>query len=306
LTKSRNVIIYFVSAEILTGIFYIAALYKKMARSINIENNPEFLNQWIRKSLELFQNTNYLDQILEVYPFQIAVPERLDASVRRNIIAAHSSRRTEDLINLLRGLTKFPYDEPIWFLIKNIENCALANPRQIHRIAETLYAMSAEETVLRLEAAPKLNTQMGPMFTGWLRRRFNLLHQEAFEASTQGICILDVSEEIGRIYINTILHQNLDKRPDLIAKVNNQIIIGEAKWIGQSGGNQEKQVKEVVNFCKDQRGAIRRIGIVDGYPWSTYNTNHRMINDKVVVNIQESEYDILSSLLLEEYLQQFL
>lgn len=277
-----------------------------MARTIDIESNPEYLNNWVNKSLHLFNSENYLDQILEVYPFQIAVPERLDSLVRRNIIAAHSARKTEELIELLRGLTKFPYEEPVWYLIKNIENCATANPRQIHRIAETLYAMSAEETVLRLEAAPKLNTQMGPMFTGWLRRRFNLLDLTEFEKSTKGICILDVSEEAGRVYINNILHQNLEKRPDLIAKVNNQIIIGEAKWIGQSGGNQEKQVKEVVNFCKDQRGTIRRIGIVDGYPWSIYNVNHRMINDKVVVNIQESEYDILSSLLIEEYLQQFL
>ncbi len=277
-----------------------------MARILHIENDRDQFNEWVEKSLNLFENSNYLDQILEVYPFQIAVPERLDQTIRRQIISAHNARKTEELINLLRNLKKFPYDEPVWFLIKNIKGCANENPRQIHRIAETLYAMSAEETVLRLEAAPKLNTQMGPMFTGWLRRRFNLLELDDFQDSSHGICILDVSEEVGKIYINNILHQDLDKRPDLIAKVNNQIIIGEAKWIGQSGGNQEKQVKEVVNFCKAQRGSIRRIGIVDGYPWSMYNINNRIINDKVVVNIQESEYDIMSSLLIEDYLQQFL
>jgi len=166
--------------------------------------------------------------------------------------------------------------------------------------------MTAEETVVRLEAAPKLNTQMGPMFSGWLRRRFNLLGLTDFQRSNRGICMLDASEEIGKAFINDTLHQNLPKRPDLIAKVNRQIIIGEAKWIGQPGGNQEKQVQEVLNFCRHQRGNVIRIGVVDGFPWSIFNTNHRLVNSKEAVYIQESEYDIVSALVLEDYLQKFL
>ena len=277
-----------------------------MDRTIDITNNPENLNPWVLRSIELFRDSNYLDQILEVYPFQIAAPERLEAGVRRRIISAHQARRTEELIEILKGLTKFPYEDPIWFLLKNIEGCLSNNPRQIQRIAESLYAMTAEETVVRLEAAPKLNTQMGPMFTGWLRRRFDLMEIDSFQRSTRGICILDASEEIGKAFINDTLNQNLPKRPDLIAKVNRQLIIGEAKWIGQPGGNQEKQVQEVLKFCSHQRGNVIRIGVVDGFPWSLYNISHRLVNSKEAVNIQESEYDIVSTLLLENYLQRFL
>lgn len=278
-----------------------------MERTIDIENNPENLNEWVLKSINLFKDTNYLDQILEVYPFQIASPERLEPSVRRTIINAHQSRRTSELIQILKGLTKFPYEDPIWYLLKNIEGCDENNPVQIQRIANSLYSMTAEETVVRLEAAPKLNTQMGPMFNAWLRQKFTLLTLNRFQASTSGICFLDASEEVGKQYINDILHQNLDKRPDLIAKVSNQLIIGEAKWIGQPGGNQEKQVQEVLKFCRNQRGNVIRIGVVDGFPWSLYNNNnHRLVNNKEAVNIQESEYDIVSALLLEEYLQGFL
>ena len=107
-----------------------------MERTIDIETNPENLNEWVRQSIDLFRNSNYLDQILEVYPFQIAAPERLDAGIRRRIIAAHQARRTEELIELLKGLTKFPYEDPIWYLLKNIEGCIDNNPRQIQRIAE--------------------------------------------------------------------------------------------------------------------------------------------------------------------------
>ena len=76
-----------------------------MERTIDIENNPEQLNEWVLKSINLFKDTNYLDQILEVYPFQIASPERLEASVRRRIINAHQSRRTNELIEILKTLT---------------------------------------------------------------------------------------------------------------------------------------------------------------------------------------------------------
>lgn len=277
-----------------------------MDRTIDIETNPENLNEWVRQSIDLFRNSNYLDQILEVYPFQIAAPERLDAGIRRRIIAAHQGRRTEELIEILKGLTKFPYEDPIWYLLKNIEGCIANNPRQIQRIAESLYSMTAEETVVRLEAAPKLNTQMGPMFNGWLRRNFNLLELDVFQKSTRGVCILDSSEEVGKEFINDTLQQNLAKRPDLIAKVNRQLIIGEAKWIGQPGGNQEKQVQEVLNFCRHQRGNVIRIGVVDGFPWSVFNVNHRLVNNKEAVNIQESKYDMVSALLLQAYLQRFL
>ncbi|MFP4025380.1 MAG: hypothetical protein ACLFVR_12725 [Thiohalospira sp.] len=274
-----------------------------MERIIDIENNKEQLNLWVLKSLELFQNTSYLDDILEVYPLQTANPVRLDNNLRRRIILAHQDRRTNDLIEILRHEIKFPYDEPLWFLIKNVPGCFENNPRQIERIAKSLYSMTAEETVIRLESAPKLNTQMGPMFTNWLRRSFQLLEIDEFIDSSDGIFILDSSEEIGKNFINNELKQNLEKRPDIVAKVNKTYVIGEAKWIGCSGGNQNKQVVEVINFCRNQRGDVRRIGVIDGYPWAVYKADGNLINDKICVQVQESEYNLISALLLNDYLE---
>lgn len=102
------------------------------------------------------------------------------------------------------------------------------------------------------------------------------------------------------------MHQNLAKRPDLVAKVNSTYVIGEAKWIGSPGGNQNKQVVEVINLCRNQRGNVIRVGIIDGFPWAVYKTNGQIINDKSCVMVQECEYDIVSALLLKEYLKTFL
>ncbi len=276
-----------------------------MERTLDIIN-PDELNEWVRRSLELFQNTPYLDNILEVYQFEVARPVRLDPAIRRRIIMAHQGRRTTELIEILKNITKFPYEDPIWYLLKNINGCLENNPAQIQRIADTLYSMTAEETVVRLESAPKLNTQIGPMFNAWIKRTFNLLNIDKFQESTEGLFVLDASEEEAKNFINDTLGQALTKRPDLVAKVNRQYIIGEAKWIGQPGGNQEKQVQEVLQFCQNQRNNIIRVGIIDGFPWSIYNIKGRLINNKEAVLVQESEYDIISAFLLEEYLNQFL
>jgi len=277
-----------------------------MERTIDIENNRDELNEWVLKSIELFENTPYLDNILDVYPLQTAIPERLDAQLRRRIISAHQARRTNELIDILKNEVKFPYDEPLWYLIKNIDGCLQNNPQQIQRIADSLYAMTPEETVIRLESAPKLNTQMGPMFTNWLRNNFDLLELDDFRNSSEGIVVLQSSEEIGKTFVNSELRQNLEKRPDLVAKVNDTYIVGEAKWIGSPGGNQNKQVVEVINLCRNQRGNVIRVGIIDGFPWAIKKSNGEIINDKTCVQVQESEYDILSALLLREYLESFL
>ncbi len=276
-----------------------------MERSIDIEKERNELNEWVLKSIELFENTPYLDNLLNVYPLKSAIPIHLEAKLSRRIISAHQGRRTKELISILQGEVKFPYDEPLAYLIKEVQNCLDSSPNQINRIANTLYAMTADELVIHLESAPKLNTQMGPMFTNWLRNNYELLNIVDFQKSTKGIFILSASEEEGKKFVNDVLKQNLGKRPDLVAKVNETYIVGEAKWIGRSGGNQNNQVRDVLDFCKDQRGNVIRVGIIDGFPWATRKINNTIINDKVNVLVQEFPYDIISSLLLNEYLNSF-
>jgi hypothetical protein len=273
-----------------------------MNRTIDIENERDQLNEWVLRSIELFENTPYLDNILEVYPLESSRPNRIGERLRRRIINAHQDRRTDELIQILQGQIKFPYDEPLWFLMKNIGNCLQNNPQQKLRIAESLYSLTADEVVFKLEEAPKLNTQMGPMFTAWLRRNFNLLNLNEFEQSYEGVFILNSSEQEGKDFVNDVLNQNVSKRPDLVAKVNNRYVIGEAKWIGSPGGNQNKQIVEVINLCRDQRGNVIRIGIIDGYPWATQNSDGGTLYEKTAVMTQECEYNLISALLLEDYL----
>ena len=163
--------------------------------------------------------------------------------------------------------------------------------------------MTPEEALIRLESPPKLNTQTGPMFRAWSLRAFRSLPLGEFQRSCKGVYLLNASEEDSFTFVRETLRQALSKRPDLVAKVKGLYILGEAKWVGEPGGNQGKQVDEVLRFCSLQRGAVRRVGIVDGFPWAVFDKKSGIINNKEAVKIQESEYDVLSALLLRDYFQ---
>jgi len=105
-----------------------------MDRTIDIENEREEINEWVLKSIELFENTPYLDNLLEVYPLETAVPTHLEQGLKRKIISAHQGRRTTELIGILQGDVKFPYDEPLAYLIKEVQNCKRWNCRKLGRI----------------------------------------------------------------------------------------------------------------------------------------------------------------------------
>ena len=67
-----------------------------MDRTIDISLEREELNEWILKSIELFERTPYLDNLLEIYPLETAIPNHLEMRLKRKIISAHQSRRTNE------------------------------------------------------------------------------------------------------------------------------------------------------------------------------------------------------------------
>lgn len=277
-----------------------------MDRQIDIENDFDLLNQWVQRSINYFNNQSYIDDISEVYNYGVAEPQRIESGLRRRILSAHNDRNDEELITLLRELNKFPYDEPFWYLLQEIDGFIENNPNQVNRIALSLYNMSGEELLAKIESSPKLNQQTGPMFNNWLVNKFNALNIDDFIQSEQGIHVLGGSEIEAKNFLEDQLNQNVDKRPDVVAKVNSTYIIGEAKWVGRSGGNQDKSVDEVLNFCSNVRGNVLRIGIIDGFVWMTCTSSGRLTNLKSCVKVQETHFNLISALILEDYFNSLL
>jgi len=68
-------------------------------------------------------------------------------------------------------------------------------------------------------------------------------------------------------YANTILHCDLDKGPDLLAKAGANYIVGEAKFVTDFGGGQKAQFRDAMRLLESKKGNAIRIAILDGVVW---------------------------------------
>ncbi len=91
-----------------------------------------------------------------------------------------------------------------------------------------------------------------------------------------------------------------DKRPDLIARVRRRYIIGEAKFLTDFGGHQNAQFEDAKTLLRDTFAQATKIAILDGV---LYIPGKNKMYD--YLNTHKEEYNIMSSLLLREFLFQF-
>jgi len=82
------------------------------------------------------------------------------------------------------------------------------------------------------------------------------------------------------------------KEPDIVLKVNQDFFIIEAKHINESGGAQDKQIVEVIDFIKNSEGSnkIHYLSFMDGLYFNKFSqeniTNNKINNQRR--NIEEA------------------
>ena len=42
----------------------------------------------------------------------------------------------------------------------------------------------------------------------------------------------------------------------------------------------------MINLCKNQRGSVIRVGVIDGFPWAVRKSDGTITNDKTCVQVQ--------------------
>lgn len=259
--------------------------------------NSMDLNEWIKKSMKLAQSEGYLDGLTEIYPL-ISAPEReipreIEEEIKKSI-------KKKDKINLMKTLfklKKFPIENPYIGCLREDEKLIDKNPKVVDMIAEYLFSMGAEGIIKASKQPKKISRQYGPAFQRWLRSLgYKVLKPFEFETS-RGIIFLGGSDKICGNYANKKLKCGpIEKGLDLLAKVNDKFIIGNAKFITVSGGAQDNQFSEAMRFVTEDRGNAIRIAILDGVVW---------FNGRYLRKIREANRNILSALLLKEFLESF-
>lgn len=252
------------------------------------------MNEWIRRSIEIAEQRDYLDQLSRIYRVQLNPPRPADPNLIRQIETYHQRREFRELIELLIHHGRFPYREPFLGFLKADRSAMDRNSQTIRRISGVLQQMNPNEIVEGIEEAPEPNTQFGDHFRQWVRALpFPRVEEAQFMAAAP-VCVLEGGDATLLEFANRQLNCGLQKGPDLLAKTARGIVIAEAKFITDTGGNQGKSLREILDFVRARRGDAMRVGVVDGVVWVKRRGKFAVLRD--------SEEIAMTALLLEGFL----
>jgi hypothetical protein len=220
----------------------------------------------------------------------------LPSEIKTLLKDAHKKRDAVRLVRALLELDKFPIKDPYVAFLRRGDIFLTYNPSVVGRLAETLFSMSFDELISGCEEPKEFNRQIGALFRKWLPKLgYPFLSGEEFD-KYEGITFLSGSNGEKTHYANKKLGCNLSKGLDLLAKVGSIYVIGEAKFLTDSGGHQNAQFQDALMLLKGNKGQAIRIAVLDGVVWiKSNNKMHRQIC--------EVEQTALSALLLEDFLE---
>ena len=257
------------------------------------------MDVWVKRSIEITNSHGYLDKLSEIYTPTVEEKRVIPTIAKHRIKQAYEQKDKIKLIEELLKLEKFPIKDPyIAFLRRGGRRFLELNPKTVERIGNKLLSMSFEELVERCEEPKEFNRQLGPMFKNWLPKLdYPFLDHYQFITFKEGIAFLKGSDNELRIFANDVLKCELEKNPDFIAKVNDKFIVGEAKFLTDFGGHQDRQFEDALRFIKSKKGNAIRIAVLDGVLW--LETKNKM--SRIVRELKDEI--ALSALLLKDFLE---
>jgi len=259
------------------------------------------MNYWTRLSIDYANQKTYLDDLFQVYP---TVPEgirEIDHDLWGAVEAAYKKNNHAELIRSLLKLKLFPIKDSYVAYLKRDLGAIDRNPGTVDRLCGRLYEMGISEIFERCSEPKETNRQIGPLFRRWLKRGtlgVDLMPFSEFKSSSKN-AILEGSDSELMEFANKFLNYRRNKGLDFIARFNNKYVIGEAKFLTDFGGHQNAQFEDALSTLREPNVKAEKIAILDGVLYiQSNNKMHTFLNEN------EEQYNILSSLVLREFLYQ--
>lgn len=254
------------------------------------------MNEWIRKSVEVANASKYLDRLHEVYPVIQEAEREIPQEIKSELKRIYNTKDDVALIKKLLELPKFPIKDPYVAFLRKKEIFLEYNPKTVHRIAETIRSKGFEAMMEGIGEPKVFSRQIGPIFKRWLPKLvYPILPESEFETS-KGIVFLQGSNGELMNYANERLGCDLDKGPDFLAKVRNNYVIGEAKFLTDCGGGQYNQFEDALRLLRGNKGKAIKIAVLDGVVWIKDRT-------KMYRTVIQLEKTALTALLLKDFLE---
>lgn len=257
------------------------------------------MNIWLKKSIDYANKKSYLDDLFEVYPTLPGQDRELSKHQWQEIAEAFNNNDDLKLITHLLKLDLFPIKDSYIAYLRRDSTALQRNPQTIKRIAGQLYDIGLEKIHENITKAPEPNRRIGPMFSNWIQSGslgIPNMDEENF-LKTNDDAILLGSDSSKAQFAKKHLNYNGTQGLDFLARVNHQMIIGEAKFITDLGGHQTGQFDGAMRLLESSADAIK-IALLDGVIYiKGKNKIHLTMTDKY------KKRNIMSALFLKEFLR---
>lgn len=253
------------------------------------------MNRWAKKTLSLVLKQNYLDRLQVIYPHEDAgrdVDDKIIIAIRK----AFKSKDNNALLNKLLDLEKFPYKDSYVGFLRKDRKAIRRNPTTVTRICNKLYEMGIEGVIAGATSPKEANTRRGNQFLDWTKKSFRWLNIKEFQSSIAGVYMLDATELEARDFCNKVMGVGISKRPDMVAKVGKKYVIGEAKFLSSTGGNQGRAFEDGMKLATNSSGNAYKVFILDGIHWIEKGSDQ-------FKQIEYGTSAVFSALLLEAFLK---
>ncbi len=251
-------------------------------------------NKWSEQTLEIVNNEDYLDRLQQIYSHEEG-ERHVSEEVLQQLRDSFGRGDKTTLLNQLLNVEKFPYKDSYVGFLRKDRSAIDRNPQTVHRIWSRLEDMGIEGIISGVTIPKEANMRRGNQFTDWAKDNFEMLDIDEFKRSEKGVVVLGATEKVSLDFCNTELKVGIAKRPDIVAKSNSTYIIGEAKFLSSTGGNQGRAFEDGVTLTSNSSGNAVKIFILDGIHWIQTGSEQYL-------RINNSTANIFSVLLLNDFL----
>ena len=258
------------------------------------------MNYWTEISVKLANQRDYLDQLFRVYPLIPEIVRDLDEKKWKRAESAFNAKNKKELILALLALELFPIKDSYVAYLRRDKNSIERNPETINRITGRLYDMGIKEIWGKTSEPKETNRQIGPLFRRWIESGsigVDFLEKNDFLKTSKN-AILKGTDTTLKDFATEHLQYKSNKGLDFVARFNGKYIIGEAKFLTDFGGHQDRQLADAINLVSSAPTKAIKIAILDGVLYIPNNGSmYKLLKDN-------SDYNIMSSLVLREFLYQ--
>ncbi len=251
------------------------------------------INEWTMKTLDLAEKGNYLDRLLDIYPAQLPPSRPLPPKIRQHIINLYNQRKYDELVILLIELKDlgypFPVEHPYAALLRHLSktkrySVIRRNRKVINELASLLVSLGLNNIIRGVERPKDINRTLGATFKSWIQQNFNINpfrvvsdYNYLPKCPRTEICVYAGPDEKIAEYIRRVLRL---KEPserffdrDVIAKVKDMHVIGEARFLSTPGGSQNRDLENTLRFVVKMEEIsksfpnVKGIALIDGVVW---------------------------------------